>query len=348
MICLYLFTGILMPSKHYLTLNYQQLSGNVYIIGDVHGQFESFDMILSQLHANDTLIIVGDLIDRGEQEPDSLTSSFILDKILESSIPGSTLPKIFSVAGNHEIDFLKIINLLSTPAPLDTDSYDRLLRFIKNGGAWIFKHETDEEQTRVRLFRQYAFSSGDTQQKLRLECLRNLIFLFKTHSHYLDALLPNIMDYKRYISGLPYIIKLEDEANLKSAWIAHAELPFKDEAIDKMIRTDQDLSLAQIMHITRARPKYFSSARQPCSRVVYCGHNIIHEPGRTADYPVLPVRAASNHINLDGGAYFTYGFIMVNHTQGTVDIVGRVRPAFVPMLTYAKNEIEDHLLIFQY
>ena len=253
------------------------------------------------------------------------------------------LPKIFSVKGNHEVDFLKVIALLKTSTAFDIEACDRLLRFIQNGGAWIFKHETDEEKARLTLFRQYAIASGDNKQRLRLECLRNLIFLFKAHSNYLDALLPNIMDYEQYISRLPYVIKLEDEDHLKSAWIAHADLPFSDETIDEKMTIDQDLSLAQIMHITGARPGSFAMERPPHSRPVYCGHNIIDEPNSTLADPALPVRAASNHINLDGAAYCTKGFIMVNHSQGTVDIVGRVSSEHLPLLTYAKNQIEEHL-----
>jgi Icc-related predicted phosphoesterase len=42
--------------------------GNLYIIGDVHGELRAFKEVLNHLHPIDTLVIAGDLIDRGRDK----------------------------------------------------------------------------------------------------------------------------------------------------------------------------------------------------------------------------------------------------------------------------------------
>jgi len=66
------------------------LTGNDYIVGDIHGNRECLDEVLKIITPNDRLFIVGDLIDRGE---DNLG---VLARLREH--PGN----IFAVRGNHE------------------------------------------------------------------------------------------------------------------------------------------------------------------------------------------------------------------------------------------------------
>ena len=67
-------------------------NGNsVWVIGDIHGYYETFDALIKKLSITDQDIILclGDLIDKG---PGSLE---VLKKVSGSS-------QIFSIRGNHE------------------------------------------------------------------------------------------------------------------------------------------------------------------------------------------------------------------------------------------------------
>ncbi len=69
------------------------------IIGDVHGCLDEFQQLLQQVHfdpANDVLVSVGDLVDRGP-------------KVRETIAFVRSLPSFYMVLGNHEEKFLRYL-----------------------------------------------------------------------------------------------------------------------------------------------------------------------------------------------------------------------------------------------
>ncbi len=110
-------------SNHILVVPNSESTGKTYVIGDVHGEIEAFNEVLSELKPHDTLIVAGDLIDRGgvmDAEAGFVPASKqIMDTILRhANAPAGTMPKIYAIKGNHELDFLNIlkaIDLLKIP-----------------------------------------------------------------------------------------------------------------------------------------------------------------------------------------------------------------------------------------
>ncbi|MBX3044790.1 MAG: serine/threonine protein phosphatase [Candidatus Kapabacteria bacterium] len=80
------------------------MSNKLYIIGDVHGCSQTLRGLIStfdELVADDKIIFIGDLIDRG---PDSMS---VLDQILELKDKGI---EVIIIRGNHEQMMLDSIN----------------------------------------------------------------------------------------------------------------------------------------------------------------------------------------------------------------------------------------------
>ncbi len=335
-----------MRSSHYLTIKEADLTGNVYIIGDVHGTAQLFDEVLGKLSSNDILIVAGDLIDRGETPACKPTSALVLDRIMAQALKVD-VPKIYAIRGNHEEDFLTMMAMLKNLAalraadervrmPVDMKSF--LVNFIGNGGGWIFREDTSGAPERQMKFRNYAVSGrSDPYVKIALD---EIDLMFRQGDP-LDLLKPECSAYEAYIQSLPYIIKIDSEDN--PVLVAHADLPLSDVALDEKIASGTDLTPPEIMHITGARVREFSTTRTADSVVVYCGHNIIDEESDTGPHPALPVREATNHINLDGGSYFTHGQLLVNHTQHGVEVVGEVEEHSQALLAFAQEAIQKRI-----
>jgi len=77
------------------------------VIGDIHGCINSLDKLLGKLPDNiDTLIFLGDYIDRGPN------SKEVISRIIEL---GKTYPKIVTLKGNHEYMFLQYLEDVHNP-----------------------------------------------------------------------------------------------------------------------------------------------------------------------------------------------------------------------------------------
>ena len=71
---------------------------STYVVGDIQGCYNEFVELLEAVHfdaSNDTLWLVGDMINRG---PNNIAT---LDLIM-------SLPNIVAVLGNHDLHFLAI------------------------------------------------------------------------------------------------------------------------------------------------------------------------------------------------------------------------------------------------
>lgn len=102
------------------------------VVGDVHGQYNALMTLLECCSfdpAKDSLIFVGDLIDRG---PDS----FKCAKLLK-------LPYVSSCVGNHE--------LMSLEAYMSNSA--QLVQFWqRNGGNWFYTLTTQQQHEVIKLF----------------------------------------------------------------------------------------------------------------------------------------------------------------------------------------------------
>jgi serine/threonine protein phosphatase 1 len=81
------------------------MAGRTFAIGDIHGDLTALFRLLSglpELDAGDTLVFVGDYIDRGPQ------SAQVIDYLRR--LPEMTPAKIVTLRGNHEDAWLRVID----------------------------------------------------------------------------------------------------------------------------------------------------------------------------------------------------------------------------------------------
>ncbi len=83
------------------------MSNRIIAVGDIHGCSKALDAILGamQLTSNDTLITLGDYVDRG---PDT---KGVIDRLIELS----TSCKLVPLLGNHEEMMLDVLQEQSPP-----------------------------------------------------------------------------------------------------------------------------------------------------------------------------------------------------------------------------------------
>jgi serine/threonine protein phosphatase 1 len=103
-----------------------RITGPVAVIGDVHGQTEKLDAILTQLDqrgdlAKRWLVFIGDLVDRG---PDPAGTLDLIAELIRDGV------KTTVVSGNHELAMCGALNIL--PAP---DYCDWRKRWLAGYGA---------------------------------------------------------------------------------------------------------------------------------------------------------------------------------------------------------------------
>ena len=96
----------------------------IYCVSDIHGEYDLFFKLLDKIKFsdNDTLIICGDLIDKGEQSIRLLKSVY-------------KMRNIKCILGNHEYDFLKYYWSLMQSSPNDFDeTLMRLRQYFPHDG----------------------------------------------------------------------------------------------------------------------------------------------------------------------------------------------------------------------
>src|SRR4051794_8026683 len=80
------------------------MAGRTFAIGDIHGDLEALHKLLASLppiDSGDTLVFVGDYIDRGSQSADVVAFLRVL--------PGQTPAKVVLLRGNHEDGWLRVV-----------------------------------------------------------------------------------------------------------------------------------------------------------------------------------------------------------------------------------------------
>lgn len=102
-----------------------------FVISDIHGMYKSFEEILMYWNEEDSLILLGDLIDRGEH------SLQVVQKVmqLQQQFPG----KVIYLKGNHEDMLLQCL----------ADSQNRSERYLNNGGIATIQSFIQTDQVHV-------------------------------------------------------------------------------------------------------------------------------------------------------------------------------------------------------
>lgn len=342
-----------------LVIPASSIKGKIVVIGDVHGAGDTLQEVLNGLGPDDLLIVLGDLIDRGERDEFHPTSAEVLELFIQyQQAPAGTKPRVLCIQGNHEFRFLQVAAIAQGlknlgDRVLSREEYDQknldvfreiLQDFIKNGGAWIFKNDTEKRKERILQFRNYCIEGrhDPAQQQYMSHFIRTLM----RSGRLPEELIPGLARYAELIKTFPYVIKIEGE---HSVWLAHADLPFSDAELQKRIENKTPFSREERTYLTYARIKECNAnmQRDSTSSLVLVGHNILDAENtkNTPENPAtLPVRAHTNCINLDGAAYITNGFLVVDLKQKTVDVVGsKIPDEERGLLEYAQTQIQTHL-----
>ena len=102
----------------------------IYVMSDIHGEYNKYVKMLDKINLTyeDTLYILGDVVDRGEKP-----MSILLDMM--------SRPNIYPIWGNHDLlalDLLKRLNVEITienyDKQIDSNVMSELIAWIKNGG----------------------------------------------------------------------------------------------------------------------------------------------------------------------------------------------------------------------
>lgn len=323
--------------SHYLILDSTNSAEKIYITGDVHGSIDAFEAVLN--HTEDgTLVIVGDLIDRGLNARGEPGTPEVLNRIIAHNQRADARHKIYAVRGNHEEQFLRVVRAFEHGVAPETHE-----AFIHGGGGWIFKDMYNPGRNES-LVNSYDLSQSMPGRKGYLTPIYDHLGACLTHSDPRSFLVPQISTYQSYIESLPYVIKIDHETH--PALVVHADMLLTDDELNRRIRENRPLGESEIIHMLSVKPENFSFTRAGCKTPVYHGHNIIDGdvPRKSARGLVTAVRKETNHINLDGQAYRTGGFIVTNHTDGSAQAVGRsMKPSDQNYLQAACHEIESHL-----
>ncbi len=81
------------------------MQGRTFAIGDIHGEYEALLCLLDrlpELHESDTLVFVGDYLDRGDR------SKEVIEHIRR--LPAETRARVIALRGNHEDAWLRVID----------------------------------------------------------------------------------------------------------------------------------------------------------------------------------------------------------------------------------------------
>lgn len=328
-------------------------SGHDKTLADLHGAKGCLEDALASLKPGDRLFSAGDLTDRGEDSPG------VIELLIKNK------DRVFVIRGNHEnlclddIDSLEKLALKSNGLkdpnldpineakqidkeenkdkkkelkkafqqkygdPLSPVSISPVTLHISNGGGWL-----------VKLFRE-ELQNGKIEIKADEEGKKIINYTADS----------KVSMIKNYMSNLPYIIHAQVGRHFN---MVHADMPFDDQELQKRIDGQGLLSDEEKKYVTWAvtnKPGKRSSTpikftgRNEASVVTYVGHQITAEEEGAAS-----VRYETNTVDLDGAAYKNKASVIVDHTDGTCDIIGpgAKQAKKNVFLMKAVNEINEH------
>ncbi len=116
----------------------------IYVMSDLHGHYELYQKMLEKIQfcEQDTLYILGDVIDRGKQS-------------MEIFLDMMNRPNVVFLMGNHELMAMDCLQVLVQQmrqediAALDDDSRVKMRRWLRNGAQITIDafHQLDSETT---------------------------------------------------------------------------------------------------------------------------------------------------------------------------------------------------------
>jgi serine/threonine protein phosphatase 1 len=179
------------------------LSKKTFVIGDVHGMYETLQALLSQLPIDAQIVFVGDLIDRGEK------SAQVVEMVRAKGYR--------CVLGNHENTFIRFFQDYFDGMPYDT--------LIEKWSMWLFANGGKET------LQSYDFWENTTPKPTILERIRSDMAWMQQLPIYLelDTIHP---------SGLPVVVS---NSNITQVWhLRH--IPDKADHFKDIATRTRDLS----------------------------------------------------------------------------------------------------------
>lgn len=280
--------------------------GHDKAIGDLHGNRECFEAVLSTLGPHDRLFLVGDLVDRGADSPG------IFKLIAQYS------NQVFSIRGNHENICLNAIAALeniaiNAPNIPDEKSANALALHERNGGQWLqdlFMEEVDSDKITLKIYEEKVIVdyAQDSQVKM----------------------------IKEYMSDLPYIIHVSGD---KAFNLVHADMPVNDQELQRRISMGEGLTKQEKYYSVWAREENESvpiqhGIRTPQSIASIVGHSIVDDPN------VRAVREESNTFDIDVGSFDTNLSLILDITEGKTQFIKKFS---VMLLSIDEDEELDSL-----
>ena len=181
---------------------------------------------------------------------------------------------------------LDVLNLTETYANLQgemTDLAQVIFDYEYNGGEWLLKLFLEE--------------LSDKQKKITVNDKCSVEFSESS----------DIKMISDFLGPLPYIIHVEAEIPFN---VVHADMPFSDEVLIARVLMNMGMTEEEIEYATWARKQGSHilirklPGRDAYTYLVYVGHSINDN-----------VRADTNTINLDVGAWYNKITLMVNHSD---------------------------------
>lgn len=134
-----------------------------FLISDIHGCYEEFMKMLSNWDKEDTLVLLGDYIDRG---PDSLK---VIQKIM--ALTDEYGDKVIALKGNHDEDFCSWLAMPEFDAP-----FYYLNRFKET----IFSFYEGDKKKFKKASRRYKHMHINYKYRKEIRFLNSLPYYFET------------------------------------------------------------------------------------------------------------------------------------------------------------------------
>lgn len=325
-----------LPPPHIVEID-ENAAGKDYIIGDVHGMRVCLERVLAQLTEHDRLFIVGDLVDRGDDD------AGVVELIMRQ--PAG---KVYCVRGNHEdICLAAIAEYEATVERWHQMTDDDCQRLISS----IERYEQDDETSDV-VWRHLVNGGGWLIRLFKEELREGMIDIVDGRAVYQTG--SRVAAIKHFFEGLPYIISVMHDYELGRLpfRIVHADLPLPESDFEtKLIEKDYYLTPNEITYATWARDgsayphheiQINDELHNFCERITYVGHTIVSDQS-------MAVRPKGNVVDTDIGTYAYKAVMLVNHTDRRAAIVGESNLMLDEVIktvnAYLATQLESELII---
>src|SRR5579862_4822124 len=195
--------------SHIVVVAKNSYSGNDLVVGDIHGGYENFEILLNSLKVGDRLFLPGDLTDRGEN------SLGVIEAIIREQ---KKYPDRINVTrGNHEnlcLDSISGLEQLAKVYDLNTTLNRPLEQVIQIFDYLLDIHKTDKKMCdAIEKIKLHQLNGGDWLTQLFFtECNNGKIKRDQLGNlQYQDD--SKVKMVKEFMSNLPYITYADDPDN---------------------------------------------------------------------------------------------------------------------------------------